>query len=249
MILTIAARELRALFLSPLAWSLLCAVQLVVAFIFLQDLSDYIEQQSKITPESLPDGASIAVVAKMFASAGFIMILVVPLMTMRMVADERRNNTLPLLLSSPVTSRDIVIGKYVGVMGFFLIMHLMLALMPLSLFLGGSIDLGIFASNMLALFLLLCSFTAIGVYFSSLTSEPTIAATTTLGALLFIWILNVVVPGAEGFSWLGYLSAQNHYAVLLQGVFNSLDVIYFLLLVFLFLALSIRRLNYERVQV
>lgn len=249
MILTIAARELRALFFSPLAWSLLCAVQLVVAFIFLQDLSDYIEQQSKINPESMPDGASIAVIAKMFASAGFIMILVVPLVTMRMVADERRNNTLPLLLSSPVTSTEIILGKYVGVMGFFLVMHFMLALMPLSLFLGGTIDLGIFSSNMLALFLLLCSFTAVGVYFSSLTSEPTIAASTTLGVLLLLWILNIVVPGAEGFSWLGYLSAQNHYGVLLQGVFNSLDIIYFLLVTFLFLVLSIRRLNYERIQV
>lgn len=248
MIFTIASKELRALFLSPLAWALLCAVQIVIAFIFLQDLSNYIDQQANINPETLPEGASLTVIAKMYATVGFIMILVVPLMTMRMIADERRQNTLTLLLSSPVTSRDIVLGKFVGVMGFFTIMHLLLTLMPLSLFMGGWIDSGLVSANILALFLLLCSFSAIGLYFSTLTSEPAVAAATTLGTLLLLWILNIVVATSEGFSWLGYLSAQNHYGVLLQGVFSSMDIIYFLILVFLFLTLAIRRLNYERIQ-
>lgn len=248
MITTIAAKELRTLFYSPLAWALLCAVQLIVAFIFLQDLSNYIDQQADLNPESRPEGASLAVMAKMYASTGFIMILVVPLMTMRLLAEERRQNTLSLLLSSPVSSFDIILGKFLGIMCFFAIMHCMLTLMPLSLFLGGEIDPGVLLTDILALFLLLGSFTAIGLYFSSLTAEPAIAATTTLGTLLFLWILNVVVASTDGFSWLGYLSSQNHYAVLLQGVFSSMDVIYFLLLIFLFLSLSVRRLNYERVQ-
>ena len=248
MIMTIAAKELRGLFLSPLAWSLLCAVQIVVAFIFLQDLSNYIDQQATINPETHPEGASLAIIAKMYATVGFIMILVVPLMTMRMIADERRQNTLALLLSSPITVRDIVLGKFVGIMGFFMVMHLLLTFMPLSLFMGGWIDSGVVAANILALFLLLCSFSAVGLYFSTLTAEPAVAAATTLGTLLLLWILNIVIPTAEGFSWLGYLSAQNHYGVLLQGVFSSLDIIYFLLVIFLFLTLAIRRLNYERIQ-
>ena len=248
MIFTIAARELRALFLSPLAWALLCAVQVIVAFIFLQDLSNFVDQQSNINPEVLPEGASILVIAKMYAAVGFIMILVVPLITMRMIADERRHKTLTLLLSSPVTAFEIVLGKFTGVMGFFLVMHLMLTLMPLSLYLGGTIDSGLLVANILALFLLLCSFSAVGLYFSTLTAEPAIAAATTLGALLLLWILNIVVATSEGFSWLGYLSTQNHYGVLLQGVFSSLDIVYFLLLIFLFLSLTIRRLNYERIQ-
>jgi ABC-2 type transport system permease protein len=248
MIFTIAAKELRALFLSPLAWAILCAVQIVVAFIFLQDLSNYIDQQANINPETLTEGASLTVIAKMYATVGFMMILVVPLMTMRMIADERRQNTLALLLSSPITSRDIVLGKFAGVMGFFTVMHLLLTLMPLSLFMGGWIDSGIVSANILALFLLLCSFSAIGLYFSTLTSEPAVAAATTLGTLLLLWILNIVISTADGFSWLGYLSAQNHYGVLLQGVFSSMDIIYFLILIFLFLILAIRRLNYERIQ-
>lgn len=248
MIFSIAAKELRSLFYSPLAWALLCAVQLIVAFIFLQDLGSYIDQQAQLNPESNPEGASLAVMAKMYATVGFIMILVVPLMTMRLLADERRHNTLSLLFSSPLTAGDIVLGKYLGIMGFFLVLHIMLTLMPLSLFLGGAIDAGVLAANMMALFLLLSSFTAIGLYFSALTVEPAIAATATLGTLLLLWILNVVISANEGFSWLGYLSSQNHYAVLLQGVFSSMDVIYFLLLILLFLSLTIRRLNYERVQ-
>ena len=248
MILSIAAKELRSLFYSPLAWALLCAVQLIVAFIFLQDLSSYIDQQANIDPETSPEGASLAVMAKMYAAVGFIMILVVPLMTMRSIADERRHNTLSLLLSSPLTSLQIVLGKFLGMMGFFIVMHIMLTLMPLSLFLGGSIDIGVLLANVMALFLLFASFSAIGLYFSSLTTEPAIAASTTLGTLLLLWILNVVISASDGFSWLGYLSSQNHYAVLLQGVFSSMDVIYFLLIIFLFLSLTIRRLNYERIQ-
>ena len=167
---------------------------------------------------------------------------------MRLVAEERRHNTLSLLLSSPLTTIQIVLGKYLGIMGFFLVMHIMLTLMPLSLFLGGAIDVGVLVANMLALFLLLCSFSAIGLYFSSLTAEPAIAATTTMGTLLLLWILNVVISANDEFSWLGYLSSQNHYAVLIQGVFSSMDVIYFLLIIFLFLSLTVRRLNYERIQ-
>lgn len=248
MILSIAAKELRIMFLSPLAWALLSAVQLIVAFIFLQDLSDFIDQQAQINPETSPEGASLAVMAKMYAAVGFIMILVTPLMTMRLIADERRHNTLSLLLSSPLTSRDIILGKFLGIMGFFLLLQLLLSLMPLSLFLGGNIDAGVLAADTMALFLLLSSFTAIGLYFSTLTSEPAIAAAITVGVLLLLWILNIVIPGSEGFSWLGYLSSQSHYAVLLQGVFSSMDIIYFLLLILLFLSLAVRRLNYERLQ-
>ena len=248
MILSIAAKELRVMFLSPLAWALLCAVQLIVAFIFLQDLSNFIDQQAQLNPETNPEGASLAVMAKMYASVGFIMILVAPLMTMRLIADERRHNTLPLLLSSPVTSCDIILGKFLGIMAFFFIMHMLLTLMPLSLLLGGPIDIGVLVADSMALFLLLCSFAAIGLYFSTLTSEPAIAAATTLGTLLLLWILNIVISANDGFSWLGYLSSQNHYAVLLQGVFSTMDIIYFLLLIFLFLSLAVRRLNYERLQ-
>ena len=198
MILTIAAKELRAMFLSPLAWALLCAVQIVVAFIFLQDLSNFIEHQEKINPENLSEGASLAVIAKMYSSLGFIMVVVAPLMTMRMIADERRQNTLTLLMSSPITAWDIVLGKFAGVMAFFTVMMVILLLMPLSLFLGGWIDSGVVAANFLALFLLLCSFSAVGLYFSTLTSEPAVAATTTLGMLLLLWILNIAWSASQG---------------------------------------------------
>lgn len=248
MIATVAEKEFRSLFYSPLAWALLSAVQIIIAFIFLQDLSDFIDSQAQLNPDTNPEGASFAVIAKMYAAAGFIMILVVPLLTMRMIAEERRNNTLTLLLTSPVTSCDIILGKFLGLMGYLLIVLLMLTLMPLSLYLGGTIDNGVLAANVLALFMLLASFTAVGLYFSTLTAEPAVAAATSMGTLLVLWILNIVVAANDGFSWLGYLSAQHHYGVLLQGVFSSMDIVYFLLLVILFLSLAVRRLNYERLQ-
>jgi ABC-2 type transport system permease protein len=168
---------------------------------------------------------------------------------MRVLSEERRNRTLSLLFSAPVSMTEIIVGKYLGVLSFILILIGMLALMPLSLLVGTDLDLGKLAAGLLGLTLVLSAFTAIGIFMSSLTEQPTVAAITTFGLLLLLWILDWAgSSGLPAGGMLGYLSVLHHYEPLLKGLFSSVDVVYYLLITVLFLGFSIRRLDADRLQ-
>ena len=172
------------------------------------------------------------------------------MLTMRLISEERRGQTLSLLLSAPVSMTEIVLGKFLGVTVFFLILVGMIGLMPLSLLAGGTIDFGTYAAGVLGVALLTASFVAVGVFMSTLTVQPAIAAVSTFGALLGFWIINWTSAdrGGEFSGLFGYISILSHYQSLLKGVFNSSDVIYYLLFIVTFIVLSIRRLDADRLQ-
>jgi ABC-2 type transport system permease protein len=178
------------------------------------------------------------------------LLLVMPLLTMRLISEEKRTGTLTLLLSAPVSLTEIVIGKYLGVIGFILIMLLLMALMPLSLLLGGNLDFGMIASGFLALLLLVASVTSVGLYMSTLTSQPTIAAISSFGLILLFWVIDWSTDFSNQSSnnVIHYLSMLRHYQPLISGIFKSSDVIYYLLFIITFLVLSIRRLDADRLQ-
>jgi ABC-2 type transport system permease protein len=165
------------------------------------------------------------------------------------LSEERRSRTLSLLFSAPVSMTEIVIGKYLGVLCFFIVMLAMLALMPLSLLAGSALDLGKLAACMLGLLLVMAAFSAMGVYMSSLTQQPTVAAVTTYGLVLMLLILRrgSSLSGDEA-SVLGYLSILEHYEPLLKGLVNSTDIAYYLLIVVLFLVFTVRQLDRMRLQ-
>jgi ABC-2 type transport system permease protein len=135
-------------------------------------------------------------------------------------------------------------------LAFFIIMVLMISLMPLSLLLGGSLDMGQFGACLLGLCLVLASFTAIGLFLSSLTAYPTVAGVSTFGVLLLLWIIDWAgSTGGDGVSGLfAYVSIMRHFQPLLKGVFNSADIIYYVLLSILFLILTVWRLDLDRLQ-
>jgi ABC-2 type transport system permease protein len=243
MIFTIAARELRSLFLSPLAWSILAVVQLILAYIFLTQLDVFMAVQSRLVGLAGAPGVTEIIAAPILGNAAIVWLLVVPLLTMRLVSEERRSQTLSLLFSAPLSMSEIVVGKYVGVMGFLLPAMLLILLMPLSLLMGGSLDVGMLAAGMLGLLLLLAVFAAVGLFTSTLTEQPIIAAVSSLGITLLLWIIDW--GGSDLFA---YLSLQRHFESLLKGVFDSSDVIYYLLIIIFFIGLSIRRLDADRLQ-
>jgi len=176
-----------------------------------------------------------------------VLLLITPLVTMRTLSEERRSRTISLLLSAPVSMTEIILGKYLGVLAFFLILIGLLALMPLSLLAGTDLDLGKLAAGLLGLTLVVAAFAAIGLFMSALTEQPTVAAVTTFGLLLLLWILDWAGnSGLETSNLLGYLSMLRHYEPLLKGLFSSTDAIYYLLVTTLFLGFSIRRLDATR---
>jgi ABC-2 type transport system permease protein len=247
MIFSIAAREIRSLFLSPLAWAILAVTLFILAYLFLSQIEAYILLQPRLAALQGAPGVSDIVVAPLFADAAVVLLLITPLVTMRTLSEERRSRTLSLLLSAPVSMTEIILGKYLGVLAFFLILIGMLTLMPLSLLAGTDLDLGKLAAGLLGLTLVVAAFAAIGLFMSSLTEQPTVAAVTTFGLLLLLWILDWAGnSGLDSSNLMAYLSMLRHYEPLLKGLFNSTDVAYYLLVTTLFLGFSIRRLDATR---
>lgn len=243
-ILTIAAHEWRRLFKSPLAWIILAVVMFLLAVLFLILLNQFLNP----APWLAGRGVTEVVIAGLLQVAGVILLLVTPFITMRIFSEERRAGTINLLYSSPVSLTQLVLGKYLGVMYFLVLMLLLIALIPLSLMLGTDIDLIQVASGLLGLFLLMGGFAAIGMFVSTLTRQPSIAAIITFGILFMLWIINLAAnTGSELFRQLfTYLSLLNHYNNLVNGLFNSVDLIYYLIIIAGFIALSIWRLDSER---
>ena len=227
---------------------ILAAVQALIAFFFLWYLQEYANIQAQLALLENAPGITQLVATPLLATSAIVLLVVGPLLTMRLISDERRNQTLSLLLSAPVSMTEIVLGKFLGILGFFSIMMLLVALMPLSLLAGTTLDLGMFASGVLGLLLLLASFAAVGLYMSTLTSQPAVAAISTFGVLLMLWIANLAGSTADKDSLLSYVSLLQHYQSMMKGVVNSGDVAFYLIFVATFLVLSIRKLDAQRLQ-
>ncbi|HSR63493.1 MAG TPA: ABC transporter permease subunit [Gammaproteobacteria bacterium] len=242
--LIIAAQELRRLFKSPLAWIILAVVEFLLAIFFLLLLNQFMSP----TPWLEDRGLTEIVVTGLFQVTGIVLLLVTPFITMRLFSEERRNGTIKLLFSSPVSITELVLGKYIGTVCFLLIMLFLIALMPLSLLMGSQLDMGQLAAGLFGLFLLMSSFAAIGLFISTLTSQTSIAAIITFGILFMLWIINLAATtGSETFKQIfTWLSLLNHYNNLIMGLFNSTDLIYYLIIITVFIALSVWRLDGER---
>ena len=249
MILVIATREFKSLFLSPLAWTVLAVLQAILAYLFLTQIDNFTLIQPKLALIEGAPGLTDIVVTPLYGSAGLILLLITPLLTMRLISEERRNKTLSLLLSAPISSTDIIIGKYLGLLGLMLLMVLLITLMPLSLLAGGELDAGKLAANLLALLLLVTAFTATGLFMSTVAGHPTVAAMGTFGILLLLWILDWSAGMQDQRSeLLEYLSILRHFQNLQSGLIGTVDIGYFLLFTATFIALSIRSLDNERLQ-
>ncbi len=247
MILTIALRELKNLFLSPLAWSILAVLQLIMAWLFLSQIDIFAMVQPRLAGIEGAPGVTDFVVVPVLQTTGFILLMISPALTMRVFSDEKRNRTLTLLMSAPISMTEIVLGKFLGITLFFLLLLAMLSLMPLSLYAGTSLDGGKLLAGLLGLSLLLMTFAAIGIFMSSLTEQPVVAAISTFGLLILLWIIDW--SGGENEKVTGlfhYLSIQTHLEYFLKGLVSTTDAAYYLLLTLTFLLLSIRRLDQQR---
>ena len=246
---TLAKNELYRLFLSPLAWIILALTQLILAYLFLTHIDYFVQIQTKISAIQGAPGVTELIAIPLLNNAATLLLLIAPLVTMRLIAEERRNESLPLLLSAPLSIYEVVLGKYLGTFGFLMILLLLITLMPISLSVGSHIDFGLLASGFLGLTLLLASFTAIGLYLSSLTKQPSIAAMTTFSSLFLLWSIDWAGSSqltGESSGLFGWLSLLRHYQPLLQGEVHTSDISYYLIVIITFITLTIRRLDSER---
>ena len=249
MVIHIAMQEFKSHFKTPMAWVLLAVLQIILGYIYLTQVETFDLMQVKLASIEGAPGLTDIIVTPLFSNAAIILLLVTPLLTMRVICEERRNKTLTLLLAAPLSNKQIIIGKYLGTLALLWLIVMLIALMPLSLLMGGELDVGKYLANVLALILLVAAFTSTGLFMSTLSGHPTVAAMGTFGALLILWLFNISKTISDQPNELvEYLSLLNHYQNIQTGLLNSADILYFFLFVSTFIVLSISCLYNQRLQ-
>jgi len=239
MILVITRRELGALFQTPLAWTLLAAMQLLLAWVFLEVLDQY---QGAIAPE-LEIGLNSALAERLYGAALLLLLLIAPLLAARSLGQDQQLGTDQLLGSAPVPISAILLGKLLAL----LVPLWLLALLPLPLIAGligaSPVDLGLFIAATLGLWLSALLFTSVGLLTASLVRQPTLAAILGYAVLIMLSLIHDADQlAALQLSLLDWLSWSQHLVWLFNGVARLSDLSYFVLMSALFLALAERQL-------
>ena len=247
MIINVARKELKSLFASPMGWIILALLMLAFGSFYLQGVNNYFEVMSGAIRPAERVGVTIFVGQTVYGIASFLMLFAVPLLSMRLISEERKSQTLPFLFSAPISLTEIVVGKFFGLIIFLSILVGYIFIMLSTLNIWSDIDFGYLFSNSLGLILLAASFSALGIYFSSLTNQPIVAAILSFIALFALMGLDKFF-GSQPDHWFGYISLMKHFQAFSRGVIDSKDVIYFILFITAFLVLTIRRLDSDRLR-
>lgn len=255
MILTIAGKELKTLFASPLAWVVLCVAQIAIGYAFLRRLDDFLQLQPQLANMANPPGATELVAAPVFAIVATLLLFAVPVLAMRLIAEERRNQTMVLLMSAPVSMTEIVLGKFFGLLAFLLAIVALATLTSLSIAGATRLDYGLLAGLVAGLALLAAGFAAVSLYASCLTTHPVAAAIGAFAGLLGMLLAGEVASDSlrtRGWdvvaSLTQVLSPIRNFEPFGRGMLDSYAVACSLLLITLFLALAIRRLDAQRLR-
>ena len=215
---TIARREYRRYFATPVAYAVAFFLFAILGVIFYLNLEFALVQMT-------PPGLDVVLNPMVF-----LLVFAVPAITMRLIADEQRMGTLELLLTAPVRDWELVVGKWLGALLFVLSVVLVTVLYALILnqMVDPGIDQGVVLSGYLGVVLVSAALVALGVAVSSLFESAIAAYFVTLGLLLVLWLL-MPAPAAGGREWLTYLNFRDHfYTNFAAGVIDLRDVTYYL---------------------
>ncbi len=254
-IIAILRKEVRVSFTTPIAYVAYTVFTIITSFFFLRLLSDFqqrIQLYSQYNPQMLQYlNFTDQGIRPLFYNVAVILIFVVPFLTMRLIAEERRTKTIELLMTNPVTPFQISLGKYLGALTLLVPMLAIILLYPalVSAYAEvGSVAWGTVFTGLLGLFLLGAAFVAVGLFISSLTSSQVVAAAITFCALLMLWVIGWAGsdnPGATREVLLS-LSAIEHIRGFSDGVIDLKDVVYYISLAGLGFFLSQRALETQR---
>jgi ABC-2 type transport system permease protein len=247
MIFNIVRKELKSMFASPMGWIILAIFTALFGSLYLNGVNGYFEVMSGAVRPAERVGVTQFVGQTVYGWAFLVVLFAVPLLSMRLISEERRSQTLPFLFSAPLSLTEIVLGKFIGLVAFLSILIAYIAVMLFTLNIWSDIDFGFIAANSLGLFLLIASASAVGLYFSSLTSQPVAAAVMTFITLIALIFMDRIFAG-DPTNTISQLSLMKHFQAFSTGLIDSADVVYFLLVIITFLVLTIRRLDAERLR-
>ena len=246
---TVAWRELRSLFVSPVAYGVLSLFAVLAGLFFILGVAAFNTwvqqlQQFQALDQLEKINLSDHLVAQFYDSVGVVLLFLVPGITMGLFAAEKTNGTQELLLTSPLTIWDVVLGKFAAGAAFIAILVAMVALFPGLLFLYGDPEVGKTVSGLLGLLFIGWVYVSIGAFASSVTRSQVISFLIAFVLLLSLLLMPAfselgVLGGASGlggaFSW---LSTGEHFQQLLKGLIDTRDLAYFAVMIGSFLLLT-----------
>jgi ABC-2 type transport system permease protein len=246
--LAIAGREIRSYFVSPIAYVVLTGFLLLGGWFFFNLLSRFsyllqLYSSFQRSPDALERlNLNDFVISPLLHNLSIVLVILIPVITMRSFAEEKRTGTYELLLTSPLAIGEIVAGKFLGGLAFVAVMIGLTGIYPILMVAYGNPEIGVILSGYLGLMLLATSFLAVGLLTSSLTENQIIAAVSCLIALLLLYVIGwpaeTASPTLGGI--LRYLSLTEHFSELVKGVINTKDIVYFLSVVLVALFLTHR---------
>ncbi len=251
-ILTLMGKELRLYFISPIAYVVAMVFLAVSDFLFYNQIQYFsglsmrmMQFQNNLPELNLHD----AVFRPTLFNMSFILLLIMPLLTMRLFAEEKKEHTNELLMTSPITITEIVFGKFIAALVVYFLLLVLSLHLPLMLSLAVDISWKPLFTSYLGLFLMGAVFLSMGLFASALTDNQMIAAVISFGILIGLWMAGASVHTA-GESALGqvanYLSMSNHLDSFIKGLISSRSLAYFISMTALGLFLTHRVVESQR---
>ena len=249
-ILTLAQKELRAYFVSPIAYVLLVFFALLFGYFYASSISFVVQLSMGQFGTGGPQIVNINefMIRPLFGNTSVVLLFMLPMLTMRSFAEEKRSGTIELLLTSPLTDFQIIVGKFLGAMALYALM-LSLTLIHIGvLFWYGEPEWGSVFSGYLGLLLMGGSFISIGLAISSMTKNQIVAGVSTFAVLLLFWIINWMgdASGTTTQSVLAYLSILEHFDDFSKGVIDTTHVTYYVSFITLGLFLTAKSMDVAR---
>ena len=217
-ILAVCSKELYTYFVSPIAYFVCFVFTAILGFLF----------SLVLIGTSARDGGTGAIVMEtIFGQMAIILLFFTPVLTMKLFAEERKTGTIELLLTSPITDGQVVLGKFLASWTLVLIMLGLTLLFPFLTQRFGYLDIGLLFSGYLGAILIASSFLALGLLMSSMCKNQLVAALTSFGILITLWVIGALSSrGGTIGNFLSYLSFSEHYYDFTRGVVLLKDVVY-----------------------
>jgi len=245
---TLARKELKGYFASPIAYIVLSMFAVIFGYFFYSATALFVDysmrammQRGMAPPMNLND----FIVRPLLMNVSVIILFLMPMITMRLFAEEKRSGTIELLLTSPIRDIEIILGKWLAAMLLYLCLLGVSALNIVFLFLHGKPDWRALLVGYLGLVLMGASFLGLGSFISTLTKNQIVAGSLTFGVFLMLWVMDWVTSYSTGpfGKVLGYLSITTHFEPFAKGVLELKDTIYYLSVIFLGLFLTARSME------
>jgi ABC-2 type transport system permease protein len=248
-ILAIAEKELKSYFASPIAYVIIGFFALVFGYFYVVSIDFFVRASMQM---GMPGQGQVNIhtmaIRPLFQNVTVVLLLVLPLITMRTYAEEKRSGTIELLLTSPVTDFQIIMGKFLGAVGLYVMMLAITAIHIAILFIYGNPEWKPIVSGYLGLFLMGASFISIGLLISSLTKNQIVAGMVTFVVLLLLWTIGWMQEsvGPTTQKILQALSLVDRFDDFTKGVIDLKHVVYYLSFISFGLFLTAKSVDSER---